>query len=80
MVGTEGLVVTVVGLLFGTVAALAGIVPFAVVRGDVVVPEQMAGVWAAVVATGVAVTLGTSLVTARRVLRTPAVRAVATAA
>ncbi|MFH8449312.1 FtsX-like permease family protein [Streptomyces fungicidicus] len=80
MVGTEGLVVTVVGLTFGSAAALAGIVPFTVVRGDAVVPEQMAGVWAAVVATGVVVTLGTSLVTARRVLRTPAVRAVAPAA
>ncbi|MFE0444641.1 FtsX-like permease family protein [Streptomyces fungicidicus] len=80
MVGTEALVVTAVGLLFGTVAALAGIVPFTVVRGDAVVPEQMTGVWAAVVAAGMAVTLGTSLVTARRALRTPAVRAVAPAA
>ncbi|MFE2280700.1 FtsX-like permease family protein [Streptomyces sp. NPDC059454] len=80
VVGAEGLVLTVVGLLFGTLAALAGIVPFTVVRGDAVLPGQMFGVWAAVASAGAAVTLGTSLATARRVLRTPAVRAVAPAA
>ncbi|CAL9660126.1 hypothetical protein SUDANB176_06963 [Streptomyces sp. enrichment culture] len=75
VVGAEGLVLTVTGVLFGTLAALAGIVPFTVVRGDAVLPEQMFGVWAAVASTGAAATLGTSLATARRVLRTPAVRA-----
>ncbi|CAM5305322.1 transporter [Streptomyces pilosus] len=80
VVGTEALVLTVVGVLFGTLAALAGIVPFAVVRGDEVLPGQVFGVWAAVASTGAAVTLGTSLATARRVLRVPAVRAVAPAA
>lgn len=76
VVGVEGLVLTVVGLLFGTLAALAGIVPFTVVRSDAVLPEQLAGVWAAVATVGAAATVGTSLFTARRVLRTPAVRAV----
>ncbi|WP_437108811.1 FtsX-like permease family protein [Streptomyces sp. enrichment culture] len=80
VVGAEGLVLTVVGLLFGTLAALAGIVPFTVVRGDAVLPEQVFGVWAAVASIGAAATLGTSLATARRVLRTPAVRAVAATA
>lgn len=80
VVGAEGLVLTVVGLLFGTLAALAGIVPFTVVRGDAVLPEQLVGVWAAVASIGAAATLGTGLATARRVLRTPAVRAVAAAA
>lgn len=80
MVGVESLVLTVTGVLTGTLAALAGIVPFSVVRGDVVLPEQMFGVWAAVASIGAAATLGTSLVTARRVLRTPAVRAVGLAA
>ncbi|MGC4913102.1 FtsX-like permease family protein [Streptomyces albogriseolus] len=76
VVGVEGLVLTVVGLLFGTLAALAGVVPFTVVRGDAVLPGQLAGVWAAVAVVGAAATVGTSLFTARRVLRTPAVRAV----
>ncbi|MEQ8144897.1 FtsX-like permease family protein [Streptomyces sp. OP7] len=76
VVGAEGLVLTVVGLLFGTLAALAGIIPFTVVRSDAVLPGQLAGVWPAVAAVGAAATVGTLLFTARRVLRTPAVRAV----
>ncbi|MFF8869933.1 FtsX-like permease family protein [Streptomyces massasporeus] len=80
VVGVEGLVLTVVGVFFGTAAALAGIVPFTVVRTDAVLPEQALGVWLAVVAVAAAVTMGTGLATARRVLRTPAVRAVASAA
>ncbi|WP_217237775.1 FtsX-like permease family protein [Streptomyces sp. AC555_RSS877] len=79
-VGTEGLILTVTGLCFGTVAALAGIIPFTVVRTASVLPDQGLGIWLAVVAVAAAVTLGTSLATARRVLRTPAVGAVAVAA
>ncbi|MFG2793635.1 FtsX-like permease family protein [Streptomyces sp. NPDC048419] len=79
-VGAEGLIVTAVGVFFGTVAALAGIVPFTVVRSDSVLPHQGFGIYLAVVALSAAVTLGTSLVTARRVLRTPAVEAVELAA
>ncbi|MER8220378.1 FtsX-like permease family protein [Streptomyces sp. NPDC094143] len=80
MVGVEGLVLTVTGVCFGTLAALAGIVPFTMVRTDGVLPNQVFGVWLAVVAVAAAVTVGTGLATARRVLRTPAVRAVAPAA
>lgn len=79
-VGAEGAILAVTGVLLGSVAALAGIVPFTVVRTDSVLPHQGLGIWLAVVAVAAAVTLGTSLVTARRVLRTPAVRAVALAA
>ncbi|EPD66601.1 ABC transporter permease [Streptomyces sp. HGB0020] len=79
-VGAEGLIVTVVGVCFGTVAALAGIVPFTIVRSDSVLPHQGCGIYVAVVALAMAVTLGTSLVTARRVLRAPAVEAVGLAA
>jgi putative ABC transport system permease protein len=80
MVGVEGLVLTVTGVCFGTLAALAGIVPFTMVRTDGVLPGQVFGVWLAVVAVAAAVTVGTGLATARRVLRAPAVRAVASAA
>jgi putative ABC transport system permease protein len=79
-VGAEGLILTAIGLFFGTVAALAGIIPFTVVRTDSVLPGQGLGIWLAVVSVAAAATLGTSLVTARRVLRTPAVGAVAVAA
>lgn len=77
VVGTEGAVLTLTGVVLGTVAALAGVVPFTVVRTDGVLPEQFLGTWLAMVSVTAAVTLGTSLGTARRVLRTPAVRAVA---
>ncbi|WP_210587093.1 FtsX-like permease family protein [Streptomyces sp. GESEQ-35] len=80
MVGAEGLVLTVTGVFFGTVAALAGIVPFTVVRSDEVLPGQFFGIWIAVVAIAAVVTMGTGLATTRRVLRTPAVEAVGLAA
>ncbi|MFE3031837.1 FtsX-like permease family protein [Streptomyces canus] len=79
-VGVEGLILTAVGLFFGTVAALAGIIPFTVVRSDSVLPHQGLGIWLAVVAIAAAATIGTSLATAHRVLRTPAVEAVGLAA
>ena len=78
-VGAETLILTVTGVLFGTGAALAGIVPFTMVRTDGVLPDEVYGTGAAMVAIAAAVTLGTSLVTARRMLRTPAVGAVAVA-
>jgi putative ABC transport system permease protein len=79
-VGAEGLILTVTGLFLGTVAALAGIIPFTMVRTDSVLPGQGLGIWLAVVSIAAAATLGTSLVTARRVLRAPAVAAVTVAA
>ncbi|WP_432196221.1 FtsX-like permease family protein [Streptomyces sp. bgisy027] len=78
-VGVEGLILTVTGVVFGALAALAGIVPFTVVRSDEVLPGEVYGIGLAVVGVAAAVTLGTGLVTARRMLRTPAVGAVAVA-
>ncbi|MER5911277.1 FtsX-like permease family protein [Streptomyces sp. NPDC001982] len=75
-VGVESAVLAGVGVLLGSVAALAGIVPFALVRTDAVLPGQTFGIWLAVSTVAAAVTLGTSLGTARRVLRTPAIGAV----
>ncbi len=79
-VGTEGVILTVTGVFLGTVAALAGVLPFTIVRTDAVLPDQFPGVWLAMTAVSATVTLGTSLLTARRVLRTPAVGAVTLAA
>ncbi|MFD5857858.1 FtsX-like permease family protein [Streptomyces chartreusis] len=78
-VGFEGLILTVTGVVFGALAALAGIIPFTVVRSDEVLPGEVYGIGLAVVAVAAAVTLGTALVTARRMLHTPAVGAVAVA-
>ncbi|MGQ4387686.1 FtsX-like permease family protein [Streptomyces sp. SAS_270] len=80
MVGVEGLILTVTGVFLGTVAAIAGIVPFTLVRTESVWPDQGLGIWLSVVAVAATVTLGTVLVTARRALRTPAVEAVVLAA
>lgn len=80
MVGFEGLVLTVTGVFFGTLAGLAGIIPFTLVRTDSVLPDQGLGIWLAVVAVAATATLATSLGTARRTLRTPAVEAVQLAA
>ncbi|MEV8539894.1 FtsX-like permease family protein [Streptomyces sp. NPDC051572] len=79
-VAAETAILTITGVLSGTAAALAGIVPFTMVRADSVLPHQGLGIWLTVVAVAATVTLGTSLLTARRVLRTPAVEAVGLAA
>ncbi|MET9972484.1 ABC transporter permease, partial [Streptomyces sp. NPDC006356] len=54
-------------------------VPFTMVRTDGVLPGEVYGIGVAVTAVAASVTLGTSLATARRMLRTPAVGAVAVA-
>ncbi|MFP3991561.1 FtsX-like permease family protein [Streptomyces sp. E11-3] len=81
MVGVEGLVLTVTGVFFGTLSGLAGIVAFSSVRVDEALPSgQGLGIWLAVVSVAAAATMATSLGTARRTVRTPAVEAVALAA
>ncbi|MFB6951024.1 hypothetical protein ACFCXP_15475 [Streptomyces niveus] len=80
MVAVESLVLTMTGVSFGTVAALAGAVPFSLVRVDAVLPDQGPGIWPAIVGTGTAATVATSAATAHRALRTPAVEAVSPAA
>lgn len=79
-VAVESLVLTVTGVFFGTVAGLAGIVPFTAVRTDSALPGQVLGIWLTVVASAATATFVTSLGTARRTLRVKAVDAVAIAA
>lgn len=76
-VGTEAVILTVTGVFFGTVAGLAGILPFTVARTDGVLPDRGPWIWLAIVAIAAAATVLTSVGTARRTLRTPAVAAVA---
>ncbi|WP_221353388.1 ABC transporter permease [Streptomyces beigongshangae] len=80
MIGLESLLLTVTGVAFGAVAALAGAVPFTMVRTDGVLPDQGLGIWLTIVAVAAAATFGTSLLTARRALKDSAVQAVSLAA
>ncbi|MFD6274368.1 FtsX-like permease family protein [Streptomyces sp. NPDC060209] len=80
VVGWEAVILTLTGLVLGTVAGIAGIIPFTMVRTDQVLPDQGPGTWLAIMAVATVVTLGTSLGTARRTLRTPAIDAVTVAA
>lgn len=68
------------GVFLGTAAGLAGILPFSSVRADALLPDRGLGIWLAIVAVAAAATLVTSIGTARRTLRTPAVEAVTLAA
>ncbi|WP_129264954.1 ABC transporter permease [Streptomyces sp. M3] len=80
VVGREAVVLTLTGLVLGTAAGMAGIIPFTMVRTDQVLPDQGPGTWLAVMAVAAVATLGTSLGTARRALSTPAIDAVTVAA
>ncbi|MER5949045.1 FtsX-like permease family protein [Streptomyces sp. NPDC001904] len=79
-VAVEGAVLTVTGVFFGTLAALAGLLPFTAVRTDGLLPDRGPGIWITVVAIAGAATMVTGLLTAWRALRVPAVDAVALAA
>ncbi|MBE1490418.1 ABC transporter permease [Plantactinospora soyae] len=76
MVGGESLVLAVTGVLFGTLAGIAGILPFTLVRTDSVLPNQGPGIWLVIVMVAATATLVTSLATAVRILKTPAMSAV----
>lgn len=80
-VAIESLVTALTGIFFGTLAALGGVLAFTAVRTDEVVPGGRGpGVWLLVAGLALAATLVTSLATARRTLRTPAIEAVTVAA
>lgn len=80
MVGLESVILTLTGVFFATVAAVAGVIPFNMVRTDTTLPDQSFGIWLAVIGIGAVATIVTSVGTAYRGLRTPAVDAVALAA
>ncbi|RFU83044.1 ABC transporter permease, partial [Streptomyces triticagri] len=72
MVWFESVLLTVTGVFFGTVAGVVGIVPFTAVRTDAVWPDQGLGTWGAIAGIAVVATVGTMVLTGRRVLREPA--------
>jgi len=77
MVLVEGAVLTVTGVLFGSLASLATILPYSVARTDSLLPDAPVLIWPAIALVAAVLTLAASLGAARRALRTPATQAVA---
>ncbi|MBE1577139.1 FtsX-like permease family protein [Amycolatopsis roodepoortensis] len=75
LVGTEGTVLVVVGVLFGSLAAAVTVIPYSVARTGGPVPDATIGVYLAIVAVAVALTLGSHLGAAVKAMRTPAIQA-----
>lgn len=77
MVGLEGVLLTGVGIVLGTIASTATVVPYSVVKLDQPLPDSGIGLLVGVVGVAAAVTMGTGLVAARRGMRAPAIEAAA---
>jgi putative ABC transport system permease protein len=75
MVGLESAVIAGTAVLFGTLASALTIVPYSLFKNDEVLPDVTIGIYLGVVAVAVLLTFATSLGSARRVIRVPAVRA-----
>ncbi|MGX6606074.1 FtsX-like permease family protein [Micromonosporaceae bacterium Da 78-11] len=75
-VSLESLLVTVTGVLGGTVASLFTVVPFGSARADHLWPQATPAAYAVVVAIAVALTAAATVGTARRTMRGPADAAV----
>lgn len=78
VVALEGAILTVLGVVFGTVAALFTILPYSYARTGDVLPGTGYALYAGIVAVAALLTVATGYAAARRTLRTPAVTAVAT--
>ncbi|KFZ81362.1 transmembrane transport protein [Amycolatopsis sp. MJM2582] len=75
LVGTEGTVLVAVGVLFGSLSAVVTVVPYSVARTGSPVPDETIGVYLAVVALAVVLTLGSHVGAAAKAMRTPAIQA-----
>ncbi len=76
-VALESAVLTVIGVACGTVASVFTIVPFGIARMDSPTPDGSVWIFIGVVALAVVLTGATTLGSARRAVRVPAVEAVA---
>ncbi|WP_410579548.1 FtsX-like permease family protein [Amycolatopsis sp. lyj-108] len=77
LVGTEGIVLAAVGVLFGSLAAAVTVIPYSVARTGGPVPDATIGAYLVIVAVAVTLTLGSHLGAAATAMRAPAIRAVA---
>lgn len=77
IVGFETVITVITGLSLGTVAALAGIVPYGIALGSKATPHVGAGIYVGVVATVVVLAFAANLGAARRAIQPAALEAVA---
>ncbi|MFC0533380.1 ABC transporter permease [Phytohabitans kaempferiae] len=77
MLGFETVVTVVTGLVFGTVAALAGVIPYSIALTGDAVPDIGPGVYLVVIAVLMVVALAANLGSGWRAIRRPALEAVA---
>ncbi len=77
MVGIEGAVLTVTGVLFGSIAAVIAVVPYSIARTGAVLPDESIALYLGIIAVAAVLTFAASLGAASRAIRTPAVQAVA---
>ncbi|OXM54253.1 FtsX-like permease family protein [Amycolatopsis alba] len=75
LVGTEGTVLVIVGVLFGSLAAVVTVIPYSVARTGRLVPDQTIAFYLAIVAVAIVLTLGTHVGAAANTMRTPAIEA-----
>ncbi|MFI6303403.1 FtsX-like permease family protein [Amycolatopsis thailandensis] len=75
LVGTEGTVLVVVGVLIGALAAAVTVIPYSVARTGVLVPDRTIGLYLGVIAVAVILTLGSHVGAAAKALRSPAIQA-----
>jgi putative ABC transport system permease protein len=75
--GWEACAIVAAGLVFGTLAALVGVIPFSYAKTGDLMPHQGLGVFLGVAASVTALTLAACLGAARRALSVPALAAVA---
>lgn len=76
MVGAEGVLLALVGILFGSVAAVVAVVPYSIVKTDSAMPGESVLIYLAIVAIAAVLTLAASLGAARRAIAVPAIRAI----
>lgn len=77
MIGIEGVLLTVVGVVLGTVASTATVIPYSVVKLDQPLPDNGIGLLLGVIGVAAIATVGTGLVAARRGMRMSAIDAAA---
>lgn len=77
MVSVESVVLTLTGVVFGTLAAAPGVIAYSLARSDTLAPDASAGIYLGVVGVAAMLAITSTVGAARQVIRTPAVHSLA---